>query len=136
MGDQSGRINSTRDRVDHVASDNYWFWYLLCLKGLCVLSRYLSCYILKVYVCCLDILKVCVCVVSISQPSSRYLDCVVSISQPNSRGLDYPLWVHAPKRRKKMYKEKRKRKLTGRIVCENIAENILIGWALMTKTKM
>ena len=37
MGDRSGRLNSTRFRVDHVASDHV-AWYLLYVKCLCVLS--------------------------------------------------------------------------------------------------
>ena len=42
MGDRSGRLNSTRVRVDHVASDHQWLWYLLYVKCLCVLSCDLS----------------------------------------------------------------------------------------------
>ena len=84
MGDQGGRNNSTRVRVDHVTSDPKWRWYLLYVKGLCVvslsqmlyvkclcvLSRYLRCYMLKVcvlsrYLRCY-MLNVCVCCLVIS----------------------------------------------------------------------
>ena len=44
-GGGSGRINSTRVRVEHVANDDWWIWYLL--------------YVVSVWV------------VVLSQPSSR-----------------------------------------------------------------
>ena len=62
---------------------------LLYVKCLCVLSRYLS---LVVEICYM--LNVCVCVFSLSQPSSIDLShvkcvCVVSLSQPGSTNLLY-----------------------------------------------
>ena len=55
-----------------------------------------------------------VCVVSLSQPSSKDLLyakclCVASLSQPSRKDLDYPHWnVHVPNKcRKKFFKVKR-----------------------------
>ena len=42
MGDRTGRIISTRARVDHVASDHQWLWYLFYVTCLCVWSRHLT----------------------------------------------------------------------------------------------
>ena len=36
MEDQSDQTISKRARVDHVASDHQWLWYLLDVKCLCV----------------------------------------------------------------------------------------------------
>ena len=57
---------------------------MLCVKCLCVLSRYLRCYVLNVCVCCLVIsdvmLNVCVCCLVISDVKCLFV-CVVSLSQ-------------------------------------------------------
>ena len=89
MGDQIGRIISIRARVDHVASDHEWLWYLLHVKCFCVLSRYLSpaveigiCYMLNV--CVLSrylspVVEIGICYMLNVCVLSRYLSPVVEI---------------------------------------------------------
>ena len=44
MGNQSGRLNSTRARVDHVTNDHQLPWYLLCAYArACVCERVRAC---------------------------------------------------------------------------------------------
>ena len=80
-------------------------------------------------------LNVCVCVVPLSQPSSRDLlwlnvsVCVVPLSQPSNRDLDYPLWaVHVSE--KKMYKDKR------HFPCENYSTSCIPIKTLCPKRMM
>ena len=88
MGDQSGRMISIRARVDDVVINVFSIY--------CMSNLYFVCVVPLSEPSSRDLLCVNVCVVPLSEPSSRDLlcvnVCVVPLSEPSSRDLVCPLW--------------------------------------------